>query len=64
MLILPNTIAKKFDLRVIGNSDIPIETIGSLKKQSRNALLWVKNQESLLKIDAGYAIVNSQIKLD
>ncbi|MES2567387.1 MAG: DapH/DapD/GlmU-related protein [Bacteroidota bacterium] len=62
-MISPEAIAEKFGLKILGNIDVPIEVIGSLKKQSRNALLWIKNEEALAKLETGYAIINSQLGL-
>lgn len=58
-----NTIAERFDLSIVGNSQIPIDAIGSLKKQERNSLFWVKNQANLSKVVKGCVVVSSDLDI-
>jgi UDP-3-O-[3-hydroxymyristoyl] glucosamine N-acyltransferase len=61
--ISPVTIAEKYDLKIIGASDQLINSIGSINKQGRDFILWVKNQDNLKKIKCGYVIVSSELIL-
>jgi UDP-3-O-[3-hydroxymyristoyl] glucosamine N-acyltransferase len=63
MLTSIDLIAQAFNLKIVGNSKISINQIGSLKKQSRNTIFWVKNQENLLKVNEGCVIVSSQLEI-
>ena len=48
--ISPIAIAEKYDLKIIGTSDELINSIGSINKQGRDFILWVKNQNNLNKM--------------
>lgn len=54
-------ISKEFKLNIIGSTEDLIITPGSLNKQSKNSILWVKNSENLSKVENGYVIVNFEI---
>lgn len=61
--ISPIAVAEKFDLKIIGPSNELIKSIGSIHKQGRDFILWVKNQHNLDKIKEGYVIVSADVIL-
>lgn len=61
--VSPVIIARKFDLKIVGSTDVLIQSVGSIKKQQRDAVLWVKNMDNLKKVNAGYVIVSSLLEI-
>ncbi len=56
-------LANEFELEIVGNTNVAITTYGSLKRQSRDSLLWLKSEKYLPKINTGYLIVSSSVQL-
>ena len=61
--VSPVLIAQQFNLKIVGNTDVLIQTVGSIKIQQRDAILWAKNIDNLKKINFGYVIVSSFLEI-
>jgi UDP-3-O-[3-hydroxymyristoyl] glucosamine N-acyltransferase len=61
--VSPVLIAQQFNLKIVGNTDVLIQTVGSIKIQQRDAILWAKDNDNLKKVNFGYVIVSSFLEI-
>ena len=57
----PRAVAEEFGLCILGSSENKIQMPGSINKQSKNAILWIKNGDYIEKIKKGYVVISSEI---
>jgi UDP-3-O-[3-hydroxymyristoyl] glucosamine N-acyltransferase len=57
-------IASDFDLEIIGDADLEIQSVCSLDNQSSNHLSWVKSDKYLDKLRKGAFLVNKELQIE
>lgn len=55
-----HTVASDFNLRVVGDSERKIESIGSLQKCSSNSIAWAKSTKFLKLFDKGVVVCSEE----